>query len=82
MEYETYDTFNLNVPTTCPNVPDELLNPKKSWTGKADFKDEVTKLGKLFVDNFKKFQDEATPEVVKAGKQSAQTMLVSKVNTD
>ncbi|KAL9057694.1 MAG: hypothetical protein Q9162_002168 [Coniocarpon cinnabarinum] len=53
-EFETYETFNLSVPKTCTNVPDELLNPKKSWTGSADFKEEVTKLGSLFMDNFKK----------------------------
>jgi len=67
VEYETYDTFNLHVPKTCTGVPDEMLNPKKSWTGSTDFKEEVTKLGGLFVDNFKKYADEATPEVVKAG---------------
>lgn len=66
-EYETYETFNLSVPKTCAGVPDEVLNPAKSWTGTADFKEEVTKLGGLFVENFKKFSDEATPEVIKAG---------------
>ena len=66
-EYETYDTFNLHVPKSCPGVPDELLNPKKSWTGAADFKEEVTKLGGLFVENFKKYSDEATEDVIKAG---------------
>ena len=71
VEYETYDTFNLHVPKTCSNVPDELLNPKKSWTGTADFKDEVTKLGELFNENFKKYSDEATPEVLAAGPQIA-----------
>lgn len=66
-KYETYETFNLSVPTSCTGVPDELLNPAKSWTGQADFKEEVTKLGGLFVENFKKYSDEATPEVIKAG---------------
>lgn len=68
VEYETYDTFNLHIPKTCAGVPDELLNPKKSWSGSTDFKEEVTKLGSLFVENFKKYADEATPEVIKAGK--------------
>jgi phosphoenolpyruvate carboxykinase (ATP) len=68
-EYEVYETFNLNVPKTCPGVPDEMLNPAKSWTGSADFKEEVTKLGTLFVDNFKKYMDEATEDVIKAGPQ-------------
>ena len=66
-EYETYETFNLSVPVKCTGVPSELLNPAKSWTGVTDFKEEVTKLGGLFVDNFKKYSDEATPEVIKAG---------------
>lgn len=55
------------MPKSCTGVPDEILNPQKSWTGTADFKEEVTKLGGLFVENFKKFSDEATPEVIKAG---------------
>jgi len=66
-EFETYETFNLSVPKRCTGVPDEVLNPAKSWTGTADFKEEVTKLGGLFVENFKKYSDEATPEVIKAG---------------
>ena len=68
-EFETYETFNLSVPKSCTGVPSELLNPAKSWTGAADFKEEVTKLGVLFVENFKKYADEATDEVVKAGPQ-------------
>jgi phosphoenolpyruvate carboxykinase (ATP) len=69
-EYETYDVFNLHVPKQCTNVPDELLNPKKSWTGSTDFKGEVTKLGELFNENFKKYSDEATEDVIKAGPQT------------
>ena len=60
-------TFGLSVPKSCPGVPDELLNPEKAWTGTADFKEEVEKLGKLFMENFKKYEDEATPAVLKAG---------------
>lgn len=66
-EYETYDTFNLHIPTSCADVPNELLNPKKSWNGKASFKEELTKLGALFVENFKEYADEADAEVIKAG---------------
>jgi phosphoenolpyruvate carboxykinase (ATP) len=68
-EYETYQTFNLQVPKTCPGVPDELLNPAKAWEGTTDFNAEVTKLGGLFNENFKKYADQATPEVLAAGPQ-------------
>lgn len=72
-EFEIYETFNLHVPKVCTNVPSELLNPAKSWNGKTDFKEEVMKLGGLFVQNFKKYSDEATPEVIKAGKSCAES---------
>ncbi|EAS35910.3 phosphoenolpyruvate carboxykinase [ATP] [Coccidioides immitis RS] len=66
VEYETYDTFNLHIPKSCPNVPSELLNPQRSWTGSASFKDEVNKLAELFNQNFTKYSAEATPEVLAA----------------
>jgi phosphoenolpyruvate carboxykinase (ATP) len=68
VEYENYETFNLAVPKTCTGVPSELLNPRNAWTtGHDSFREEVTKLGGLFNENFKKYQDEATPDVIKAG---------------
>jgi phosphoenolpyruvate carboxykinase (ATP) len=66
-EFETYETFGLSIPKSCPGVPDDLLNPAKSWNGTANFKEEVDKLGKLFMENFKKYEDQATPEVLKNG---------------
>ncbi|KAJ0163951.1 Phosphoenolpyruvate carboxykinase [ATP], partial [Colletotrichum tanaceti] len=68
VEYENYEIFNLQVPKTCPGVPDELLNPKAAWTaGNDSFETEVKKLGTLFNENFQKYASEATEEVVKAG---------------
>ncbi|KAM9882352.1 hypothetical protein VDGE_07446 [Verticillium dahliae] len=68
VEYENYEVFNLQVPKTCPNVPSELLNPSNAWTAGADsFSTEVKKLGGLFVENFKKYESEATEDVIKAG---------------
>lgn len=66
-DYETYDVFNLHVPKSCPGVPDELLNPKNSWTASTSFKGEVNKLANLFNENFRKYSDEATQEVIAAG---------------
>lgn len=68
VEYENYGVFNLQIPKTCPGVPSELLNPAKAWTaGAENFDQEVLKLGKLFVENFKKYESEATEDVIKAG---------------
>lgn len=68
VEYETYPVFNLQIPKSCPGVPPELLNPQVAWTaGAENFREEVSKLGTLFVENFKKYESEATEDVVKAG---------------
>ena len=67
-EFELFETFNLQVPTSVTGVPSEILNPQKSWRlGEADFNKEVTKLAKLFLENFKKYEDAATPDVIHAG---------------
>lgn len=65
-EYENYGVFNLPVPKSCPGVPDDLLNPARSWSGSADFNGEVNKLAELFNQNFEKYSDEATPDVIAA----------------
>src|SRR4051812_30457912 len=67
-KFEIFETFNLHIPTSVSGVPPEILNPRKAWKmGEADFQNEVTKLAKLFLENFKKYQDEATPGVIGAG---------------
>lgn len=67
VEYENYEVFNLQVPKSCPGVPAELLHPQKAWTsGEENFHEEVGKLAKLFAENFKKYESEATDEAIKA----------------
>ncbi|KAK9474202.1 ATP-utilizing phosphoenolpyruvate carboxykinase [Dipodascopsis tothii] len=68
VEYEKFETFNLYVPKTCPNVPAEILNPAKSWAdGPVDFAAEVTKLSGLFAENFAKYAAGCSKEVLAAG---------------
>lgn len=65
--FTNYEVFNLQIPTAVDGVPSELLDPAKSWTqGKDSFQQEVRKLGSMFIENFKRFEDEATPEVIAA----------------
>ncbi|KAI9858364.1 MAG: Protein kinase C-like 1 [Trichoglossum hirsutum] len=67
--FEVYGTFNLHIPTSVSGVPSEILNPRKSWKlGEDDFKNRVTMLASLFLENFKNYEDEATQDVVDAGK--------------
>jgi len=58
-EYTKTDVFNLSIPTECPGVPSEILNPKNTWEDKTAFDEKANKLASLFVDNFKKYNDKA-----------------------
>jgi phosphoenolpyruvate carboxykinase (ATP) len=67
-DYETYEVFNLNIPTHVEGVPSEILNPKVSWKPTAgNFNNEVAGLAQLFINNFDRYSDEATPDVKAAG---------------
>ncbi len=56
-EYYTDETFNLMVPKTCPNVPDDVLTPKSTWKDKAAYDAAAGNLAGLFVKNFAKYKD-------------------------
>lgn len=67
-EYENYGVFNLRIPKSCTGVPTEILNPRKTWKGSEDeYVKTRNKLAQSFIDNFKKYQDQTVPEVIKAG---------------
>lgn len=57
VEYLHNDLFNLDVPSMCPQLPDEILDPRSSWTDKAAYDAAASRLAKMFVDNFVKFGD-------------------------
>jgi len=55
--------FGVSVPTSCPNVPDEVLIPKNTWEDKGAYDAQAEKLAKMFVDNFEKFADLTSAEI-------------------
>ncbi|MBX3118060.1 MAG: phosphoenolpyruvate carboxykinase (ATP) [Fimbriimonadaceae bacterium] len=55
VEYATDPVFGLSVPTTCPNVPDEVLLPRSTWEDKEAYDAKATELRAMFENNYKKF---------------------------
>jgi phosphoenolpyruvate carboxykinase (ATP) len=68
--YRRDPRFNLEVPTGCPEVPAEVLDPRGTWADQSAYDQQAGKLARMFADNFKKFEGEVTPEVKAAGPQS------------
>lgn len=64
--YTHNDLFNLDVPSQCPGVPSEILNPKNTWSDTDSYDSFATKLAQMFVENFTKFQD-VDPQIINAG---------------
>ena len=65
--YEVDPIFNVLVPTSCPGVPTEILQPKNTWKDGAAYEKQARQLAKLFNENFVRFSSEMLPEIAAAG---------------
>jgi phosphoenolpyruvate carboxykinase (ATP) len=59
--------FNVDVPVSCPGVPNEVLDPQSTWPDKEQYEIQGRELAAMFADNFQRFTDSVPPEVTKAG---------------
>ncbi len=66
---EADPVFGFQIPTTCPNVPDEILLPWKTWEDQAAFKETAGKLATMFIRNFEKYASGSSSEILDAGPQ-------------
>ncbi|MBO5007301.1 MAG: phosphoenolpyruvate carboxykinase (ATP) [Clostridia bacterium] len=55
VEYKIDPIFNVKIPQSCPNVPDDVLNPADMWQDKAAYEESAKSLAKKFNENFKKY---------------------------
>ena len=66
VEYVTHPVFGVAVPQDCPNVPNEILNPKDTWKDKAAYDAKANTLAEKFVTNFKKYEEGVSEEILEA----------------
>jgi phosphoenolpyruvate carboxykinase (ATP) len=64
--YETLPIFNFQIPTTCPGVPSEVLNPRNTWADKTAYDAKASELAVKFNENFKKYAAQANEEILAA----------------
>jgi len=59
--------FGFEVITECPNVPADILRPRKTWPNPQEYDQAARKLATLFVENFHKYESGVSEEVRSAG---------------
>lgn len=65
--YKNHEVFGLAIPQSCPNVPDEVLNPRDTWSDKAAYDAQAKDLAGQFRKNFAKFEEFASEEIMAGG---------------
>ena len=64
VDYHTHTIFGVEMPKSCPNVPDEVLNPRDTWEDGAAYDSKAAELASSFKSNFKKFEEFANEEIM------------------
>jgi len=63
VDYVTDPFFGVEVPTSCPDVPTEVLTPRSTWSDGKAYDEQAGKLAGMFVVNFKQFEEEVSDDV-------------------
>lgn len=69
VQYENLPIFGFAIPTSCPEVPAEILNPRNTWSDKAAYDAKAKHLAELFVKNFAQYADGVSEEILAAAPQ-------------
>jgi phosphoenolpyruvate carboxykinase (ATP) len=57
--------FGVGIPVSCPEVPEEVLQPRNTWKDKEAYDRQAKDLARRFNENFKKYE-EGVSEAVRA----------------
>lgn len=66
LEYQAHPIFGMLVPTTCPNVPSEILDARNTWAFKDAYDAVAKDLASQFINNFKKYEAGVSAEIIAA----------------
>lgn len=67
VEFRKDKLFGFDVPKSCPEVPEDVLDPSSSWENEKEYWKKYDALAARFIENFKLFEAGVTDEVKNAG---------------
>lgn len=69
VEFVVDPVFGVQAPTSVPDVPAEVLQPRNTWADKDAYDAQARKLAGMFRANFKQFEESVTDEIKAAAPQ-------------
>src|SRR5262249_11939100 len=63
--------FGLFVPQSCPEVPNEVLDPRRTWSDKQAYDETARGLTRRFAANFREYEPFVGSEVKEAAIRAA-----------
>ena len=64
LEFVEHPVTMLHIPTSCPGVPSELLDPVKTWADADAYHAKADQLAEAFIKNFEKYADGSSEEIL------------------
>jgi phosphoenolpyruvate carboxykinase (ATP) len=62
-----HPVFNLQMPLTCPDVPDGILYPRNTWANGEKYDEKAHNLAMAFIKNFEQYMNYCSVNVVNSG---------------
>ena len=66
VKFDVLPVFNLNMPSTCPGIPTEILNPRNTWKDKEAYDKKANELAMSFLKNFQEYANVSNDEILSA----------------
>ena len=67
VDYQIHPVFGFAFPKSCPGVPEQLLDPEKTWADPEAYHRQEAVLARQFMENFKKYAGGLDPEILSSG---------------
>lgn len=74
VDYVEHPVFGIQVPQSCPDVPDEILNPRNTWADANAYDAKANHLAGLFVKNFEQYASGVSQEILSAAPKAQKTL--------
>jgi phosphoenolpyruvate carboxykinase (ATP) len=67
VEYKRDSVIGFEIPIGCNGIPDNFLDPAKSWKDMAAYRNNYIRLASLYTENFRQLSRDCPSEILEAG---------------